>query len=138
MLDRSSSRASNSLAAQHFHFWPNASDGSKHVFVVADAYERSIIWALKTDLWRQSVKRLRSDYSHIRYVRFEYVTQHPSTTSFTSSGFYCPHGSTCALDSSNLYSARTLRLEQSMALLPHTPQCVPLSSSELLVDASFG
>ena len=33
--------------------------------------------------------------------------------------------------------ARTLRLEQSMALLPRAPPRVPLSSSELLFVASF-
>ena len=34
--------------------------------------------------------------------------------------------------------ARTLRLEQSMALLPPPPLRVPLSSSELLIVDSFG
>ena len=34
--------------------------------------------------------------------------------------------------------ARTLRLEQSMALLPPPPLRVPLSSSGLLFAASFG
>ena len=34
--------------------------------------------------------------------------------------------------------ARTLRLEQSMALLPPPPPRAPLSSSELLIVASFG
>ena len=34
--------------------------------------------------------------------------------------------------------ARTLRLEQSMALLPPPPPRTPLSSSELLIVASFG
>ena len=34
--------------------------------------------------------------------------------------------------------ARTLRLEQSMALLPPPPPRAPLSSSELLLVASFG
>ena len=38
----------------------------------------------------------------------------------------------------NAIRARTLRIEQSMTLLPPPPPHVPLSSSELLIVASFG